>query len=117
VTETGRASGRDIYVTAADLLVEPFWSLTARAALALDERAAAAVRDALLPVAGEISGVARAMLTVGPVSDHLIELQHFTPQSEPGSGENDRPLRRTGRHVNEKPSTCSGNALSRRQER
>ena len=69
-----RASRRDFSVAAAALLAEPFWSLVARAALALDERAAV-VRDAPLPATGEISGSARATLTVGPVSDHLAELQ------------------------------------------
>jgi hypothetical protein len=77
---TGKRSGRDRrasrrdFSVAADLLAEPFWSLVARAALALDE-CAAVVCDAPLPAAGEISGSARAMPTVGPVSDHLAELQ------------------------------------------
>jgi hypothetical protein len=60
------------------LLAEALWSLTARAAVALDDRArAAAARDALVPAAAEIAGAASAMLTAGPVSEYLTELQHF----------------------------------------
>jgi DNA-binding SARP family transcriptional activator len=59
------------------LLAEALWALTARAALALDDRARAArAHDALLPAKGEIAGTASGMLTAGPVSDYLAELQH-----------------------------------------
>lgn len=62
------------------LLTEALWSLTARAALTLGDRARAArARDALLPAAGEIAGAASGMLTVGPVSEHLSELRHSLP--------------------------------------
>jgi DNA-binding SARP family transcriptional activator len=58
------------------LLSEALWCLTARAAVALADRAlAATARDALLPAAGEIAGAASGMLTAGPVSDYLTELQ------------------------------------------
>jgi DNA-binding SARP family transcriptional activator len=78
------------------LLAEALWSLTARAALALDDRARAAkAHDALQPAAAEIAGAASAMLTAGPVSDYLTELQHFLPSGEPRSEENDRPPGRT----------------------
>jgi len=60
------------------LLAEALWSLTARAAVALGDRARAAeAYDALLPAATEIAGAASAMLTAGPVSDYLAELRHF----------------------------------------
>jgi DNA-binding SARP family transcriptional activator len=62
------------------LLTEAQWSLTARAALTLGDSARAArARDALLPAAGEIAGAASGMLTVGPVSEYLAELQHSLP--------------------------------------
>jgi hypothetical protein len=61
------------------LLAEALWCLTARAALALDDRARAAeAHDALLPAAGEIAGAASAMFTAGPVRDYLAELRHFS---------------------------------------
>jgi DNA-binding SARP family transcriptional activator len=64
------------------LLAEALWSLTARAALALDDRTRATeARDALLPATGEIAGATSAMLTAGPVRDYLSELQHFLPQA------------------------------------
>jgi DNA-binding SARP family transcriptional activator len=57
------------------LLAEALWSLTARAAVTLDDPARALeARDALLPAASEIAGAASAMLTAGPVSDYLSEL-------------------------------------------
>jgi len=57
------------------LLAEALWSLTARAALALGDRVAAAqARDALRPAAAEIAGAASGMLTAGPVSECLAEL-------------------------------------------
>jgi DNA-binding SARP family transcriptional activator len=62
------------------LLTEALWSLTARAALTLGDSARAArARDALLPAAGEIAGAACGMLTAGPVSEYLTELQHSLP--------------------------------------
>jgi hypothetical protein len=64
------------------LLAEALWSLTARAAVALGDRARAAeAQKALLPATAEIAGAASGMLTAGPVSDYLTELQHFL---EPG---------------------------------
>ena len=66
------------------LLTEALWSLTARAALTLGDRARAArARDALLPAAGEIAGAASGMLTAGPVSEYLTELQHSVPLASP----------------------------------
>jgi DNA-binding SARP family transcriptional activator len=57
------------------LLAEALWSLTARAALALDDRARGAqARDALRPAATEIAGAASGMLTAGPVGECLAEL-------------------------------------------
>jgi DNA-binding SARP family transcriptional activator len=64
------------------LLTEALWSLTARAAVALDDPVrAAAARDALLPAAAEIAGAASAMLTAGPVSDYLTELRGVVRRS------------------------------------
>ena len=60
------------------LLTEALWSLTARAALALgDDGRAATAHDALLPARGEIAGAASGMLTAGPVSDYLTELERL----------------------------------------
>jgi DNA-binding SARP family transcriptional activator len=57
------------------LLAEALWSLTGRAALALDDRVRVArARDALRPAAAEIAGAASGMLTAGPVSECLAEL-------------------------------------------
>jgi DNA-binding SARP family transcriptional activator len=62
------------------LLAEALWSLTARAALTLGDSARAReAHDALLPAAGEIAGAASGMLTAGPVSEYLTELQHSLP--------------------------------------
>jgi len=62
------------------VLAEALWSLTARAALALGDRdRATRARDALLPAAGEIAGAASGMVTAGPVSEYLTELQHSLP--------------------------------------
>ena len=60
------------------LLTEALWCLTARAAVTLADRAVAATaRSALLPAAGEIAGAASGMLTAGPVSEYLTELERF----------------------------------------
>jgi len=57
------------------LLAEALWSLTARAALVLGDRVRAGqARDALRPAAAEIAGAASGMLTAGPVSECLAEL-------------------------------------------
>jgi hypothetical protein len=62
------------------LLAEALWSLTARAAVTLGDRdRAREAHDALLSAAGEIAGAASGMLTVGPVSEYLTELQHSLP--------------------------------------
>ena len=62
------------------LLTEALWSLTARAAVILDDPARAAkARDALVPAVAEIAGAASAMLTAGPVSDYLTELATVRP--------------------------------------
>ncbi|MGH3397841.1 MAG: BTAD domain-containing putative transcriptional regulator [Streptosporangiaceae bacterium] len=58
------------------LLAEALWCLTARAAVILADRAVAATaHEALLPAAGEIADAASGMLTAGPVSDYLAELE------------------------------------------
>jgi DNA-binding SARP family transcriptional activator len=57
------------------LLSEALWSLTARAAIILDDPIRAIeAREALLPAAAEIAGAASAMLTAGPVGDYLADL-------------------------------------------
>jgi DNA-binding SARP family transcriptional activator len=67
---------RDCPASPPGLLAEALWSLTAGAALRLgDHDRAAQARDALLPAANEVAGAASAMLTAGPVSDCLTELQ------------------------------------------
>jgi DNA-binding SARP family transcriptional activator len=68
------------------LLAEALWSLTARAAVTLDDRTrAATAHDALAPARGEIAGAASGMLTAGPVRDYLTELEHLLPPGEPRS--------------------------------
>lgn len=60
------------------LLSEALWCLTARAAVTLDDRTLAAkAHDALLPAADEIAGASSGMLTAGPVSGYLTELEQF----------------------------------------
>ncbi|MFI7305861.1 BTAD domain-containing putative transcriptional regulator [Micromonospora aurantiaca] len=58
-----------------DLLMEALWCLTARAAVALDDRdAMLRARSALAPAAGELAGAGSGLLTVGPVAAHLDRL-------------------------------------------
>ncbi len=58
-----------------DLLSEALWCLTAQAAVALGDRVSAArAHAALLPAADELAGAGSGMLTVGPVSRHLADL-------------------------------------------
>lgn len=58
-----------------DLLQEALWSLTARAALALDDRESMArAHTALTPAANELAGAGSGLLTLGPVSAHLADL-------------------------------------------
>ncbi|MFJ1587166.1 BTAD domain-containing putative transcriptional regulator [Streptomyces sp. NPDC088197] len=58
-----------------DLLYEAMWTLTARAALALDSPPAARRAHAeLLPAAGELAGAASGLLSLGPVDSHLRDL-------------------------------------------
>ncbi|MFC4147920.1 AfsR/SARP family transcriptional regulator [Micromonospora mangrovi] len=58
-----------------DLLWEALWCLTARAAIALDDRTVLTrARTALAPAAGELAGAGSGMLTAGPVSRHLDDL-------------------------------------------
>ncbi len=59
-----------------DLLSEALWCLTAAAATAVgDRRVKERARAALLPAAAEIAGAGSGMLTVGPVSHYLAELE------------------------------------------
>ncbi|WP_311053341.1 AfsR/SARP family transcriptional regulator [Rhodococcus qingshengii] len=59
-----------------DLLSEALWCLTAAAATAVgDHRVKERARAALLPAAAEIAGAGSGMLTVGPVSHYLAELE------------------------------------------
>jgi DNA-binding SARP family transcriptional activator len=60
------------------LLAEALWSITARAAVVLGDHATAVrAYDALLPARDEIAGAASGMLTAGPVSRCLSELEDF----------------------------------------
>ncbi len=60
-----------------DLLLEAYWSLTARAALALRERSVMRrALEALTPATAELAGAQSAMFTLGPVHDHLRDLEH-----------------------------------------
>ncbi|ARE36619.1 SARP family transcriptional regulator [Rhodococcus sp. BH4] len=59
-----------------DLLSEALWCLTAAAATAVgDRRVKERARAAILPAAAEIAGAGSGMLTVGPVSHYLAELE------------------------------------------
>lgn len=70
-----------------DLLQEALWCLTARAALTLDDgRTMARARAALTPAANELAGAGSGLLTLGPVSTYLNDL--------------DTALRATGRLSN-----------------
>ncbi|MER7456710.1 BTAD domain-containing putative transcriptional regulator [Micromonospora sp. NPDC126480] len=58
-----------------DLLFEALWCLTAQAAIALDNRTVMErARIELAPAADELAGAGSGMLTVGPVSRHLDDL-------------------------------------------
>ncbi len=59
-----------------DLLQEALWCLTARAALALDDRETMQrARAALTPAAHELAGAGSGLLTLGPVAAHLDDLE------------------------------------------
>jgi DNA-binding SARP family transcriptional activator len=59
-----------------DHLLEVLWCLAGRAALAVgDPETAARAERALAPAAGEIAGAGSAMLTFGPVREHLAALR------------------------------------------
>ncbi|GAA4239326.1 BTAD domain-containing putative transcriptional regulator [Actinomadura meridiana] len=58
-----------------DLLFEAMWSLTARAAIAVDDRETMTrARHELAPAAAELAGAASGLLTFGPVSAQLDDL-------------------------------------------
>lgn len=58
-----------------DLLFEALWCLTARAALALDDRETMQRAHAeLAPAAAELAGAGSGLLTLGPVARHLDDL-------------------------------------------
>ncbi|WP_394817636.1 AfsR/SARP family transcriptional regulator [Streptomyces doebereineriae] len=58
-----------------DLLHEALWSLLARAAIQVDDRALMLrTQRALEPVRGELAGAASGLLTAGPVADRLDAL-------------------------------------------
>ncbi|MFR9780781.1 AfsR/SARP family transcriptional regulator [Micromonospora sp. MS34] len=58
-----------------DLLFEALWCLTAQAAIALDNRTVMKrARIELTPAADELAGAGSGMLTAGPVSRHLDDL-------------------------------------------
>ncbi len=57
------------------LLLEALWALAGRAALAVGDAAVKArAHAALAPASGEIAGAGSGMLTLGPVSEHLLAL-------------------------------------------
>ena len=74
------------------LLAEALWSLTARAAVALDDRVRGAqARDALRPAAAEIAGAGSGMLTAGPVSECLAGLDQLSGQMREGAAPGPAP--------------------------
>lgn len=69
------AALRKVPDPARDLLFEAMWCLAARAAIAVDDREAMErARDALAPAAGELAGAGSGLLTFGPVSRYLDDL-------------------------------------------
>jgi Bacterial transcriptional activator domain len=59
-----------------DHMLEVLWCLAGRAALAVgDPETAARAERALAPAAGEIAGAGSAMLSLGPVQEHLAALR------------------------------------------
>jgi len=59
-----------------DLLYEALWCLTARAAIALNDRETMDRAYAeLAPAAGELAGAGSGLLTLGPVADYLADLE------------------------------------------
>jgi hypothetical protein len=59
-----------------DLMLEAMWTLTARAAINLGDKAMQAKAEAALrPAASELSGAGSGMLTAGPVSELLDALR------------------------------------------
>lgn len=64
-----------------DLLLETRWCLAARAALAVGDRSAMRrAREALAPAAGELAGAQTGMFTLGPVAEHLRDLDRALHQ-------------------------------------
>jgi len=58
-----------------DLLQEALWCLTARAAIAVDDRATMRrAHAALTPAAAELAGAGSGLVTLGPVARHLDDL-------------------------------------------
>jgi DNA-binding SARP family transcriptional activator len=58
-----------------DLLFEALWCLTARAAIAVGDREMMErACTELTPAAGELAGAGSGLLTLGPVSEHLADL-------------------------------------------
>jgi DNA-binding SARP family transcriptional activator len=67
-----------------DHLLEVLWCLAGRAALAVGDSATAARAErALAPAAEEIAGAGSAMLTFGPVREHLSALREGPEQLRP----------------------------------
>ncbi|PRX99012.1 BTAD domain-containing putative transcriptional regulator [Allonocardiopsis opalescens] len=58
-----------------DLLLEAMWCLAARAAIAVGDRELMErARSALAPAAGELAGAGSGLVSLGPVADHLADL-------------------------------------------
>ncbi|WP_030902087.1 AfsR/SARP family transcriptional regulator [Streptomyces sp. NRRL F-5126] len=73
--EAARAALRALPDPPGDLLTEAMWCLAARAALTLgDGEALARARTALVPAAGELAGAGSGLLTLGPVTAYLDEI-------------------------------------------
>ncbi|MFI0522695.1 BTAD domain-containing putative transcriptional regulator [Streptomyces sp. WSLK1-5] len=65
----------DVPAPPGDLLYEALWSLLARAAIQVGDRALMRrARSALEPARGELAGAASGLLTAGPVAGHLDAL-------------------------------------------
>ncbi|MGC4807822.1 BTAD domain-containing putative transcriptional regulator [Micromonospora sp. DT233] len=83
--EAAAGALRDLPDSPHDLLWEARLCLAGRAALALGDQATMRrVHAALLPAAGELAGAGSGLLTLGPVADHLADLE--AALARPGDG-------------------------------
>jgi len=80
-----------------DLLFEVLWCLTARAAIAVgDTKTMEHARNELTPAAAELAGAGSGLLTLGPVSQHLGDLNTALAHHVPRLAQTKRSDRQNG---------------------